>query len=70
MVLLAQFSGRAMYHAEKARASRRPSISWDLVCEMPTAVGIDIAGDALSSTSEGSFHTMPRGPPVQATCCG
>ncbi|WP_283178645.1 phage holin family protein [Gemmobacter sp. 24YEA27] len=44
--LLAAFSGRAMYHAGEVRARRRPILSYDLIWEIPTAVGMAIAGDA------------------------
>jgi len=47
--LLAALSGRAMYHAGEVRARRRPILSYDLIREIPTAVGMAIAGDALGS---------------------
>ena len=47
--LIAAFSGRAMYHAGEVRARRRLILSWDLAWEIPTAVGMAIAGDALGS---------------------
>lgn len=50
--LIAAIAGRASYHAGEVRAKRRPILSWDLIWEIPTAVGMAIAGDALGTYLE------------------
>lgn len=37
-----------MYHAGEVRAKRRPVFSWDLVWELPLAVGMALIGSSLS----------------------
>ncbi len=49
--LAAALTGRAMYHAGEVRARRRPILSWDLLWELPLAIGMALiaAGSSLSS---------------------
>jgi len=45
--LIAAFVGRAMFHAGEVRAKRRRIFSFDLVWEVPLAIGMALIGDAL-----------------------
>lgn len=45
--LAAALAGRAMYHAGEVRAKRRPIFSWDLLWELPLAVGMAMIGEGI-----------------------
>lgn len=47
--LVAAFLGRGMFHAGEVRAKRRPVVSWELLWELPVAVGMALVGDALGA---------------------
>ncbi|ULB10745.1 phage holin family protein [Cereibacter azotoformans] len=46
--LIAAFVGRLMYHTSEVRAHRRPFFGWELLWEIPVAVGMAVIGEALS----------------------
>ncbi len=46
--LAAAMIGRGMYHAQEVRARRRPILSWDLIWEVPLAVGMALIGEGLA----------------------
>lgn len=45
--LAAALTGRAMYHAGEVRARHRPILSWDLLWELPLAIGMALIGEGL-----------------------
>ena len=55
--LLAALAGRAMYHAGEVKAKRRAIVRWDLIWEVPVAVGMALAGDALGAYLDLSRET-------------
>ncbi len=46
--LAAAIIGRGMFHAQEVRARRRPILSWDLIWEVPLAVGMALIGEGLA----------------------
>ncbi|TDE33178.1 phage holin family protein [Antarcticimicrobium sediminis] len=50
--LVAAFIGRAMFHAGEVRAKRRNLFSFDLIWEVPLAIGMAMIGDALGDYME------------------
>lgn len=50
--LAAALAGRAMYHAGEVQAKRRPILSWDLLWELPLAVGMAMIGEGIGDYLE------------------
>lgn len=47
--LIGALIGRAMWHAQEVRKARRKFIGWELLWELPIAVGMALIGEGLAS---------------------